>query len=218
MWFFTLTTLKTVDDHCGYALPFDPLQRVTGNNAGYHDVHHQSWGVKTNFSQPFFTFWDRVLGTKWVGGDVSVRYEKAKVAAQKAVDMDITQKATVTNSSATESKISPPGALYENDRPPSSVPSSQQQPYPPEGKATFQAAGSRQQVLDDKAAGGIQVLMAESKEEKEAESVLRRSPRKRAKSSSKETLAGLRERVSGKGAHGRGVGVMGVGGGEWKLM
>lgn len=46
MWFFTGSTIKTVDDHCGYALPFDPLQQITSNNAGYHDIHHQSWGIK----------------------------------------------------------------------------------------------------------------------------------------------------------------------------
>lgn len=54
MVFFTACTLKTVDDHCGYALPWDPLQHITSNNAGYHDIHHQSWGIKSNFSQPFF--------------------------------------------------------------------------------------------------------------------------------------------------------------------
>jgi sphinganine C4-monooxygenase len=39
---FTFSTLKTVDDHCGYNLPFDPLQ-LFGNNADYHDIHHQVW-------------------------------------------------------------------------------------------------------------------------------------------------------------------------------
>ena len=38
---FAVATLKTVDDHCGYALPFDPLQVCFGNNADYHDIHHQ---------------------------------------------------------------------------------------------------------------------------------------------------------------------------------
>lgn len=38
---FTFSTLKTVDDHCGYRLPFDPLQIIFGNNADYHDIHHQ---------------------------------------------------------------------------------------------------------------------------------------------------------------------------------
>ncbi|PSK48587.1 Methylsterol monooxygenase [Elsinoe australis] len=79
MWFFTGTTIKTVDDHCGYALPFDPLQHLTGNNATYHDIHHQSWGIKTNFSQPFFTFWDRLLATKFKG-DTSLRYERDRKA------------------------------------------------------------------------------------------------------------------------------------------
>ena len=45
-YFFTGSTIKTVDDHCGYALPWDPLQRLTGNNAAYHDIHHQSFGIK----------------------------------------------------------------------------------------------------------------------------------------------------------------------------
>lgn len=62
---FTFSTLKTVDDHCGYALPFDPFQRLFPNNSIYHDIHHQQFGIKTNFSQPFFTFWDILLGTRY---------------------------------------------------------------------------------------------------------------------------------------------------------
>lgn len=88
MCFFTGSTIKTVDDHCGYSLPWDPLQHITGNNAAYHDIHHQSWGIKTNFSQPFFTFWDRILGTIWHGGDVKTRYERSAKAAQLLVDAD----------------------------------------------------------------------------------------------------------------------------------
>jgi sphinganine C4-monooxygenase len=65
--FFGFSTIKTVDDHCGYAFPWDPLQLITSNNAAYHDIHHQTWGIKTNFSQPFFTFWDQLLGTKYEG-------------------------------------------------------------------------------------------------------------------------------------------------------
>ena len=60
MIFFCFSTLKTVDDHCGYSLPWDPLQRLFWNNARYHDVHHQTWGVKVGFSFPsppsFFSF------------------------------------------------------------------------------------------------------------------------------------------------------------------
>ncbi|KAI8093389.1 fatty acid hydroxylase superfamily-domain-containing protein [Halteromyces radiatus] len=64
MIFFTFSTLKTVDDHCGYYFPWNPLQFLFGNNVKYHDIHHQAYGIKTNFSQPFFTFWDKLLGTE----------------------------------------------------------------------------------------------------------------------------------------------------------
>ena len=40
-FFFVFSTFKTVDDHCGYSLPFDPLQWISGNTADYHDIHHQ---------------------------------------------------------------------------------------------------------------------------------------------------------------------------------
>ncbi|KAH8673908.1 sphinganine hydroxylase-like protein Sur2 [Xylariales sp. PMI_506] len=83
MLFFVSSTFKTVDDHCGYALPWDPLQHITSNNATYHDIHHQSWGIKTNFSQPFFTFWDSVLGTMWKG-DTSLKYERSRKNAEEA--------------------------------------------------------------------------------------------------------------------------------------
>ncbi|KAF2086384.1 hypothetical protein K490DRAFT_66939 [Saccharata proteae CBS 121410] len=88
MWFFTCSTIKTVDDHCGYKLPFDPLQLITSNNASYHDIHHQSWGIKTNFSQPFFTFWDRFMGTMWTGGDASAKYERAAKAAERKAEVE----------------------------------------------------------------------------------------------------------------------------------
>ncbi|KAF2657606.1 sphingosine hydroxylase [Lophiostoma macrostomum CBS 122681] len=90
MWFFTGSTIKTVDDHCGYKLPFDPLQRITSNNAAYHDIHHQSWGIKNNFSQPFFTFWDRWLNTKWRGDQnaLEARYERSRRTAQQKLEQE----------------------------------------------------------------------------------------------------------------------------------
>ncbi|KXX73582.1 Sphingolipid C4-hydroxylase sur2 [Madurella mycetomatis] len=81
MAFFVGSMMKTVDDHCGYALPWDPLQHITSNNAAYHDIHHQSWGIKTNFSQPFFTIWDRLLGTMWKG-DAKLKYERTRTTAE----------------------------------------------------------------------------------------------------------------------------------------
>ncbi|KAL3479715.1 fatty acid hydroxylase superfamily-domain-containing protein [Aspergillus californicus] len=85
VYFFTISTIKTVDDHCGYAFPWDPFQHATSNNAAYHDIHHQSWGIKTNFSQPFFIIWDRLFETQWKG-EVKLRYERSRENAQKQVD------------------------------------------------------------------------------------------------------------------------------------
>lgn len=201
MVFFTGSTIKTVDDHCGYALPWDPLQHITSNNAGYHDVHHQSWGIKTNFSQPFFTFWDRLLGTVWTGGDVSARYEKSRLAAQKAYDQDNVD--AITKSNAAESMTQDPRP-YQNDlgdaKDLPSVPIKNRQPPPPAGKAELQAAGSRQQVLDDKKDGGPSVLIDEAREEKEAKASLRKGPRSRAAStrSATDSFRGLKDRVTGR--------------------
>lgn len=47
--FATLSVLKGVDDHCGYKLPWDPLQWLGEQNAEFHDVHHQSWGMGVSF-------------------------------------------------------------------------------------------------------------------------------------------------------------------------
>ncbi|KAI4129590.1 MAG: hypothetical protein LQ338_002164 [Usnochroma carphineum] len=213
MWFFTGSTLKTVDDHCGYALPWDPLQHLTSNNAGYHDVHHQSWGIKTNFSQPFFTFWDRLLGTVWTGGDVSARYEKAKIAAQERVDRE-NQKNTITHSNVADSIAQDPRPYQDEKKNAidlASIPMKDQQPLPPKGKAELQAAGSRQQVLDDQSGGGAQVLVQEAAEEKEARSLLRRNGRRRTASSLSQTdsLKGLKDRVAGS-MHGRAGAILGV--------
>ncbi|KAG4207925.1 hypothetical protein ERO13_A03G098000v2 [Gossypium hirsutum] len=63
IYFFSFATIKTVDDHCGLILPGNPLHIFFRNNSAYHDVHHQLYGSKYNFSQPFFVMWDRILGT-----------------------------------------------------------------------------------------------------------------------------------------------------------
>ncbi|KAJ6584486.1 hypothetical protein B0H19DRAFT_1216722 [Mycena capillaripes] len=77
---FSIATLKTVDDHCGYRLPFDPLQIVSRNNADYHDIHHQQIGIKHNFAQPFFVHWDTLLGTQMTRQEMERRKSnKAKL-------------------------------------------------------------------------------------------------------------------------------------------
>lgn len=78
MLLFVISTLKTVDDHCGYSLPWDPLQWVTRNNADYHDIHHQVIGTKFNFSQPFFVHWDVILGTRMTRKDIEKRRQKQR--------------------------------------------------------------------------------------------------------------------------------------------
>ncbi|EXB38329.1 Sphingoid base hydroxylase 2 [Morus notabilis] len=63
IFFFSFATVKTVDDHCGLWLPGNLFHFFFRNNTAYHDVHHQLYGSKYNFSQPFFVMWDRILGT-----------------------------------------------------------------------------------------------------------------------------------------------------------
>ncbi|KAL0336355.1 UNVERIFIED_CONTAM: Sphinganine C4-monooxygenase 1, partial [Sesamum radiatum] len=63
IFFFSFATMKTVDDHCGLWLPGNPFHLFFKNNSAYHDIHHQLYGTKYNYSQPFFVMWDRILGT-----------------------------------------------------------------------------------------------------------------------------------------------------------
>lgn len=105
MWLFTVSTVKTVDDHCGYAFPWDPLQLVSSNNSSYHDIHHQSWGIKSNFAQPFFTFWDRLCGTQWKGGDVKSRYERTRETAEKKVNQPVPDANTKSSVSTVKENV-----------------------------------------------------------------------------------------------------------------
>ncbi|XP_031120741.1 sphinganine C4-monooxygenase 1-like [Ipomoea triloba] len=63
IFFFSFATIKTVDDHCGLWLPGNLFHILFKNNSAYHDIHHQLYGTKYNFSQPFFVTWDKILGT-----------------------------------------------------------------------------------------------------------------------------------------------------------
>lgn len=86
-FFFSGSTIKTVLDHSGYEFPWDPLHWIFPNNAAYHDIHHQSWGIKTNFSQPFFIFWDRICGTMYQG-DTKEKYARQRRTAEQKVAQD----------------------------------------------------------------------------------------------------------------------------------
>lgn len=74
--FFGFSSMKTVDDHCGYRIWWDPLQWMFPNNADYHDIHHQAFGIKSNFSQPFFVSWDRLLGTEMTRAEADKKVRK----------------------------------------------------------------------------------------------------------------------------------------------
>ncbi|KAK6332203.1 hypothetical protein TWF718_002730 [Orbilia javanica] len=93
VFFFGFSAMKTVDDHCGYKLPFDPLQIIFSNNAEYHDIHHQGWGIKHNFSQPFLICWDRWLGTIYTGGDAAERNRRTKERVHRQVEAEKSKKA-----------------------------------------------------------------------------------------------------------------------------
>ncbi|XP_066372324.1 sphinganine C4-monooxygenase 1-like [Miscanthus floridulus] len=93
IFFFSFATIKTVDDHCGLWLPGNILHVFFSNNSAYHDIHHQLYGNKYNFSQPFFVMWDKILGTYMPytlqtrkGGGFEARPVKLNQAQQTKAD------------------------------------------------------------------------------------------------------------------------------------
>lgn len=58
-WVLTLGTVATIIDHVDY---FDHLD-IFGKRE-HHRRHHEV-NINCNYSQPFFTFWDKVLGTEY---------------------------------------------------------------------------------------------------------------------------------------------------------
>ena len=70
---FTFSTYKTCYDHAGAQYPFDPFKYIFTNTSDYHDIHHQHFGLKYNFSQPFFVHWDDIFGTRLNRSDIKSR-------------------------------------------------------------------------------------------------------------------------------------------------
>ncbi|KAL4806488.1 hypothetical protein BDV18DRAFT_159662 [Aspergillus unguis] len=71
IFLFTFATMKVVDDHSGYAIPWAPgaiFGKMTGCDGAWHDVHHKSWGRGRNFAN-YFGGWDWVMGTAYIPGD-----------------------------------------------------------------------------------------------------------------------------------------------------
>ncbi|KAL8785680.1 MAG: hypothetical protein Q9213_003239 [Squamulea squamosa] len=78
MIFGGFATIKTISDHCGYVFPWDPFRWINGNGAVFHDLHHQSWGLKYNFST-YTVFWDNLLGTTWADKEgAERRYQRVR--------------------------------------------------------------------------------------------------------------------------------------------
>ncbi|KAL9600224.1 MAG: hypothetical protein Q9179_003290 [Wetmoreana sp. 5 TL-2023] len=78
MLFGSFATIKTISDHCGYVFPWDPFRLINNNGAVFHDLHHQSWGLKYNFST-YTVFWDNLLGTAWADtAGAEARYQRVR--------------------------------------------------------------------------------------------------------------------------------------------
>lgn len=143
---------------------------------------------------------------------MSARYESARMAAQRKVDQQGLG-TNITNSNVADSMNQGPAPYQDeikNSTELRSIRRRDQDPQVPAGKAEQQAAGSRQQVLDDNQYGGPEVLAEEAQEEKEVRSILRKSTRKKATSISQtDSFKGLRDRVTGS-MHGRSGGIIGM--------
>ncbi|GJJ07861.1 hypothetical protein Clacol_002067 [Clathrus columnatus] len=84
IFFFAFATYKTVDDHCGYYFPWHPIHALFGNNADYHDIHHQHAGIKSNYSQPLFVYWDAILGTRMTREELEEKKARTKAKILKS--------------------------------------------------------------------------------------------------------------------------------------
>jgi sphinganine C4-monooxygenase len=105
VFLYTFSTMKTVDDHCGYALPWDIFQRIFPNNSIYHDIHHQMFGIKYNFSQPFFVFWDTLCGTTYHGIDeYKAKQKEITIAKYKQFLKERKEKNKAATTTDTENK------------------------------------------------------------------------------------------------------------------
>ena len=144
---------------------------------------------------------------------MSARYERFRNAAQRKLDQD-SSSSLITKSPLAENMIhdvKPYQGELETAVVLKQIPLKHQQPAPPPGKAEQQAAGSREQVLEDSRDGGKRILIEEAQEEREAQNIIKRSTRRRTASSLTQSdgLRGLTERVT-SGIHGRTGGILGM--------
>lgn len=147
----------------------------------------------------------------WTGGDLTARYERARIAAQQQVEHDLVKISTYSD--AAESRIEEPRPFESALRDATnlqSINSKNQQPLSLlAGKAERQAKKSRQQVLDDSTDGGAQVLKDEAREEKDGSWAMLKQRRTPASVTQADSFKGIRDRISGS-MHGRTRGVLGM--------
>ncbi|KAJ3238656.1 hypothetical protein HDU81_007394 [Chytriomyces hyalinus] len=101
--FYSIATLKTVDDHCGYSWPWSPAALFNSNGAAYHDIHHWGKGRMYNFSQPFYTFWDHLMGTEYDSAMARKKLLREKLEALDGVKRESDSDETGSVSSVTAS-------------------------------------------------------------------------------------------------------------------
>ncbi|KAL8829966.1 MAG: hypothetical protein Q9170_005953 [Blastenia crenularia] len=105
-FFGAIWTFKTVVDHCGYDFPYNPCNIVCPNSVLFHDLHHQTWGMKYNFSV-YGAFWDWAMGTRWSPHDskAQAKYQKGRatteMVAAKARSKTQTTEPAIGESTAT---------------------------------------------------------------------------------------------------------------------
>lgn len=105
-WFASLSIIKSVNDHSGYRFPYNPFNYISTNTTDFHDIHHQNWGMKYNYSQVYLTIWvscysihyvfqcetnaietqDDLLGTTMPAKQVEARRARIKESASAAAD------------------------------------------------------------------------------------------------------------------------------------
>ena len=54
MCFTTVVIFKSICDHAGYEIPWNPVYAFPyANDVNFHNLHHQSWGLKVSFLSSF---------------------------------------------------------------------------------------------------------------------------------------------------------------------
>ncbi|KAL9601434.1 MAG: hypothetical protein Q9219_002500 [cf. Caloplaca sp. 3 TL-2023] len=105
-FFGAIWTFKTVVDHCGYDFPYNPCNIVCPNSVLFHDLHHQTWGMKYNFSV-YGAFWDWMMGTRWSPHDsaAQAKYRKSKATAEAAMAKSRLQAQSMESSSGKSTAV-----------------------------------------------------------------------------------------------------------------